>query len=186
MQDKSEYIDPWGYKLTDYNGRPIYSADQYGVDINVGGKINWRDEDLYRDLLKDYIDMVEDCDIDCQKSGSQLTLIGSLMATSYGVVALNAIFMFVGTWRYRWRFCSIICTLLTCVCQLVISIVVGALLFTKYNAVCSRSMVKTYGKNMIWTMADDFYVTFSLWVISFIAMFIFCCCGLCQSYRPDK
>ena len=64
-----------------------------------------------------------------------------LMATSYGIVALNAIFMFVGIWRYRWRFCSVICTAATCLIQLILSIVVGALLFTKYNAICARSMV---------------------------------------------
>jgi len=163
-------------------------VDQRGYDIGVerSGSMNWRNEDLYRNLLKDYIEMVEDCDIDCQKGGSQLTLIGSLMSTNYGIVCINAIFMFVGTWRYRFRFCSIICTLVTCVCQLVLSAVAGALLFTKYNAVCARSMVKTYGNNMIWTMADDFYVTFSLWLVSFFAMFFFCCCGLCQSYRPSK
>jgi len=32
--------------------------------------MDWRDEDLYRDLLKDYIDLIEDCDVDCQKTGS--------------------------------------------------------------------------------------------------------------------
>ena len=146
--------------------------------------MDWRDEDLYRDLLKDYIDLIEDCDIDCQKSGSQLTLIAGLMNASYSIVALNAIFMFVGVWRYRWRFCSVICTAATCLIQLILSIVVGALMFTKYNAICARSMVRTYGENMIWTMADDFYVTFSLWVVSFFAMMFFCCCGLCQAYRP--
>ena len=43
-----------------------YKADVYGTDISVAGKMNWRDEDLYRDLLKDWIDLIEDCDIDCQ------------------------------------------------------------------------------------------------------------------------
>ena len=148
--------------------------------------MNWADEDLYRDLLTDYIDLIEDCDIDCQAAGSNLTLIAGLMGLSYGLVGLNAIFTFIGTWRYRWRFCSVICTLATCMCQLILSIVVGALLFTKYNAICGRSMVKTYGENMIWTMADDFYMTFSLWVISFFAMFFFCCCGLCSAYQPMK
>lgn len=59
-------------------------------------------------------------------------------------------------------------------------------MFTKYNAVCMRSMVKTYGEHMIWTMADDWYVTISLWIVSFFAMMFFCCCGLCQAFRPKK
>ena len=166
--------------------KPDYAADVWGTYITVAGNMEWRDEDLYRDLLKDYIDLIEDCDVDCQKAGSQLTLIAGLMSTSYGIVALNAIFMFVGVWRYRWRFCSVICTAATCLIQLVLSIVVGALMFTKYNAVCMRSMVKTYGENMIWTMADDWYVTISLWIVSFFAMMFFCCCGLCQAYAPPK
>ena len=42
--------------------------------------MNWADEDLYRDFLKDWIDLFEDCDIDCQARGSQLTTIAGLMA----------------------------------------------------------------------------------------------------------
>ena len=180
-------FDVWGFATQVDTSNYNYEEGNKGTDLSVDGRtINWNDEDLYRDLLKDYIDLIEDCDIDCQKAGSQLTLIAGLMGTSYGIVALNAIFMFVGTWRYRWRFCSVICTAATCLIQLILSIVVGALLFTKYNAVCARSMVKTYGENMIWTMADDFYVTFSLWIVSFFAMMFFCCCGLCQAYRPMK
>ena len=156
---------------------------QYGTDIGVGGSMDWRDEDLYRDLLKDYIDLIEDCDVDCQAKGSQLTVVATLMGLAYGLAGLNAIFMFVGAWRYRWRFCSLICTAVVCLLQFVLLIVSGALLFTKYNAVCARSMVQTYGENMIWTMADDFYMTFSLWIVGFFAMFGFCCCGLCSAVR---
>ena len=71
-------------------------------------------------------------------------------------------------------------------CQFIIAIVAGALLFTKYNAICARSMVRTMGDNMIWTMADDFYIAFSLWVITFIPMFVFYCFGLCSAFRPMK
>ena len=44
-----------------------------------------------------YIDLFEDCDIDCQATGSQLTTVAGLMGLSYGIVCLNAIFMFCGT-----------------------------------------------------------------------------------------
>lgn len=76
--------------------------------------MNWMDEDLYRDLLTDKIELLEDCDIDCQATGSNLTGIAGLMGMVYGIVALNALFMFIGTWRYRWRVCSVYCTLATC------------------------------------------------------------------------
>ena len=163
----------------------VYKADA-STDISVSKNMDWTDEDLYRDLLEAQIDLAEDCDIDCQKNGSQLTLIAGLMGMSYGFVALNALFMFIGTWRYRWRVCSVYCTFATCLFQFIILIVSGALLFTKYNAVCGRSMTKTAGDAFLWTMADDFYTTFSLWIISFVAMFCFVCCGLCSAYRPDK
>lgn len=79
------------------------------------GHIDWADENLYRDLLKDFIEMREDCDIDCQARGSQLTLIATLLGASYGLVCLNSLIMFIGVWRYRARVCSIYCTLFTAV-----------------------------------------------------------------------
>lgn len=148
--------------------------------------MNWKDEDLYRDLLKDFIDLLEDCDVDCQANGSQLTAIAGLMGAVYGLVALNAIFMFIGTWRYRWRVCSIYCTFGVCLFQFVALIVAGALMFTKYNAICARSIRETMGDGNMWSMADDFYMTFSLWVISFITMFCFVCCGLCSAMTESK
>ena len=138
---------------------------------------------MYRDLLSDYIDMVEDCDVDCQARGSQLTVIAGLLGAVYGLVCLNAIFMFIGTWRYRWRVCSVYCTFAVCMFQFVILIATGAMMFTKYNAVCMRSMTETMGRGNMWTMADDFYMTVSLWIISFITMFAFVCCGLCSAMR---
>lgn len=145
--------------------------------------MNWKDEDLYRDLLKDYIDLFEDCDVDCQARGSQLTGIASLLAMVYGLVYLNAIFMFIGAWRYRWRICSLYCTFCVCLVQFVVLIVTGAMAFTKYNTMCGRSMTETMGKGNMWTMADDFYMTFTLWVTSFITMFCFVCCGMCSAVR---
>ena len=158
-------------------------AQSWDVSLDVSGSMNWSDEDLYRDLLKDYIDLMEDCDVDCQARGSQLTTIAGLMGAIYGLVALNAVFMFIGTWRYRWRICSIYCTFGVCLFQFAALIAAGAMMFTKYNAICGRSMTETMGEGNMWTMADDFYMTFSLWIISFITMFCFVCCGLCSAIR---
>ena len=127
---------------------------------------------------------MDDCDIDCQRAGTQLTLIATLMGVAYGIVGLNALFMFIGTWRYRWRICSIYCTFFACFFQFFILCVVGALLFTKTNAICARSLFNT-ATGMPWTMADDFYVTFVIWIASFIWMFVFVCCGMCSAFRPD-
>ena len=41
--------------------------------------MGYYNEDLYRNYLSDFIDMVDDCDIDCQQKGSQLTAIAVLM-----------------------------------------------------------------------------------------------------------
>ena len=107
------------------------------------------------------------------------------MGVVYGLVGLNALFMFIGTWRYRWRICSVYCTFFVCLFQFIILCVVGALLFTKYNAVCARSL-KVTATGMPWHMADDFYITFIVWIVSFIWMFVFVCCGLCSAFRPDS
>ena len=58
----------------------------------------------------------------------------------------------------------------------------GACLFTKYNAVCARSLTNT-GEPFFWTMHDDFYMVFVLWIFSWIWMFVFLCCGLCSAFR---
>lgn len=147
--------------------------------------MNWADEDLYKDFLKDWIDLFEDCDIDCQARGSQLTTIAGLMASVYGLVTLNAVFMFIGTWRWWARVCSIWCTFGVCLFQFCALIACGVMMFTKYNAICARSIQETMGEGNMWSMADDFYMTFSIWIMSFITMFCFVCCGLCSAMR-DK
>ena len=143
------------------------------------------DENLYKDFLSDLVELMDDCDIDCQKAGSQLTLIATLMGVVYGLVGLNALFMFIGTWRYRWRICSVYCTFVACMIQFALLIAVGALMFTKYNALCARSL---YATNDYWmySMNDDFYFTFTSWIASWIWMFVFVCCGMCSAYRPEK
>jgi len=162
---------------------PNNEKQSWETSIRVDGSMNWKDEDLYRDLLKDYIDLMEDCDVDCQARGSQLTGIAGLLAMVYGLVYLNAIFMFIGTWRYRWRICSLYCTFCVCLVQFVVLILTGAMMFTKYNMICGRSLTETAGKGNMWSMADDFYMTFSCWVTSFITMFCFVCCGMCPAVR---
>ena len=159
--------------------------DAWDVDISVSGSTNWSDGDLYKDLLKDKIDLFEDCDADCHAKGSQLTIMGVLMSVMYTIVGLNALAMFIGTWRYRWRICSVYCTFVACMIQFALLIAVGALMFTKYNALCARSL---YATNDYWmySMNDDFYSTFTSWIASWIWMFVFVCCGMCSAYRPDK
>ena len=159
--------------------------DAWDVDISVSGSTNWSDGDLYKDLLKDKIDLFEDCDADCHAKGSQLTIMGVLMSVMYTIVGLNALAMFIGTWRYRWRICSVYCTFVACMIQFALLIAVGALMFTKYNALCARSL---YATNDYWmySMNDDFYFTFTSWIASWIWMFVFVCCGMCSAYRPDK
>ncbi len=145
--------------------------------------MGYYDKDLYRDYLEAVIDMADDCDIDCQAKGSQMTAFATLMGTLFGLIGLNSLFMFIGTWRYRWRICSVYCTLCMCVVQLAILAAAASLLFTKYNAVCARSMHWTFGADMPWYMADDFYWSFSIWVSGWFSMFFFCCCGLCSACK---
>jgi len=126
------------------------------------GSIGYNDHNLYKEYLDSFLDMVDDCDVDCQAKGSQLTLIAVLMGVATTVIGINAIFMFVGTWRYGFRACSVYCTLFACVLQFAILITVAALFFTKYNRLCSFSMVNTMD-GLRWTMADDMQTMFTCW-----------------------
>jgi hypothetical protein len=154
------------------------------IRVNAGN-IGYNDEGLYRGYLEAWLEAVEDCDLDCQAKGSQLTLIGELMGAAYGIIIINSMIMFVGTWRYGFRACSVYCTLFACVFQFAIIIVTAVLLFTKYNRMCSYSMVNTF-EGFRWTMADDMQATFSSWITSIFAMFGFLACGLCSAYKPHK
>ena len=124
--------------------------------------------------------------MDCQKKGSQLSLVAALMGAAYGIIGLNALFMFIGAWRFRWRVCSIYCTFVACLFQFAILVTAGVLLMTKYNNVCSRSMTITAPGYARWTMADDFSITFQLWISTIFTTFIFLCCGMCSAWNPDK
>ena len=134
---------------------------------------------MYRDLIKAYVDMVDTCDLDCQARGSQLTLVGVLMSTVYSLVMLNALFMFIGTWRPYFRICSTYFTWFVCLFQFCVLVACGAILDSTYNRLCMRSITPTWGTG-IYSMADDFFVTGSLWVISFFMMIGFVCCAGCQ------
>ena len=153
------------------------------VGLSAAPKEGYYNKDLYKDYLDDLISMIDDCDIDCQARGSQMTLFATLMGTLFGLIGLNALFMFIGTWRYRWRVCSVYCTLFMCVFQLAILAASASLLFTKYNAVCARSMHFAWGEAIPYYIADDFYWSFVIWVSGWFTMFFFCCCGLCSSYK---
>ena len=156
-------------------------------NLAITDNFNWANEDMYRDFRRSVLETIEDCDVDCQAKGSQLTLIAGLLGLVYFLVGLNALFMFIGTWRYRWRVCSVYFTGVLCLFQFCVLVSTGALLFTKYNGICSKSMRATsvWDEAFIWTMADDFYMTFSLWVASFFTMIGFVCCSH-QQIRPMK
>lgn len=114
-----------------------------------------------------------------------MTLVGVLMGTVYGVIALNSLAMFLGVFFLGFRVCSIYCTFIACLFHAAVIVVTPILLFTKYNAVCARSLFKTYD-GFRWTMFDDFETTFSLWIASFFVMFGFLFCGLQSAYSRQQ
>jgi hypothetical protein len=158
-----------------------WSTDIESVALN---KLNWK-KDIYIDLLKDIQELIDDCDLDCQSKGSQMTLIAGLNSLSLFFIMIQALLMFIGTWRKYVRIFQVYCNIFTCVFQLVILIVSGALLFTKYAAFCGKSVIRTAGW-VQWTMKDDYDMTIMLWATQFIWMFIFFCCGLCSAHKSEK
>jgi hypothetical protein len=105
-----------GKSVTVYSQDSTWRANAWDVELTVAGKLDWANNDLTKDLIAAQIDLAEDCDMDCQKGGSRLSVVASLMSGAYGVIALNALFMFIGAWRYRWRVCSLYCTFCACLC----------------------------------------------------------------------
>lgn len=156
-------------------------SNAWDTELSVSGSIEWADETLTTDLNQAQVDLAGDCDMDCQKRGSALTVVAILLRSAFGIVALNALFMFIGAWRYRARVCSVYCTFVTCLCQLILQIVAATMMFSKYNNVCMRSLTPTF-EGMRWTMNDDFQMTFNLWVAGLILMLPFVCCGMCSAY----
>ena len=174
-----------GQSYTQYARSGSFRPGAWDTEISVTGQINWSNKELTTDLKQAQIDLTDDCDMDCQKRGSALSVVAILMSTSYGIIALNALFMFIGAWRYRWRVCSVYCTMVACVLQLILLTVSATMLFSKYNNVCMRSLTNTF-EGFRWTMNDDFQMTFNLWVASFILMFPFVCCGMCSAFVATK
>ena len=133
-----------GQSVTVYKKETVFRNNAWDVDVKVDGRIDWADGQLTEDLVNAQIELAEDCDMDCQKRGSAMTVVAILMRTAYGIIALNALFMFIGAWRYRARVCSIYCTFVSCLCQFILQIVAATMMFTKYNNVCMRSMTNTF------------------------------------------
>ncbi len=141
------------YDSTTTNGKTVYKktneyrADAWDVDINVNGKINF-DTPYYDELMEAKIELMEDCDIDCQQKGSQLTRVAFLLMISYSLVIINSIFMCIGSFRFFCRMCSTLCSLLICCGQIGIQLLCIGLLFSKYNSVCRYSEFKTAGSSV--------------------------------------
>jgi len=169
----------WDYSLASENN------NDWTLDIRTEGSMNWAGEDLYKDILKAKIELYEDCDLDCQKRGSGMTIVAILNQTVLGLIGLNALFMFIGTWRYRWRACSVYCTIAMCMFQFIVLIVSATMLFSKYTmTLCATSLTST-APDFMWSMADDVNINVQLWGAQLILMFCFVCCGFCSAYKAD-
>ena len=151
-------------------------------DISPTGSYKIADEDLYKNWLKAYVDMVEDCDPECQAKGSQMTLVGLLNSIALGFICINAFCMFAGTWRHRARIFSVYCTFFSCLFQFAVLVTSGVFLFTPFAKLCASSTVWTAYQ---WTMGDDYATTVTLWATQFIWMFVFLFIGLCSAMKTD-
>ena len=148
----------------------------------IDGSIYWKGDNLLN-LNKNFIAVMEDCDTDCQKLGSGLSVVAAINQVALGYIMLNMVCMFIGTWRWRARVFSTYCTYVSAAIQFIILLVSGSMLFTPYASMCARSMTKTKGPFISWSMADDYQSIVAIWSIQFIWMFIFVCVGMCQQYR---
>ena len=186
----SRWSGSWFRGTTEYPN-PINNdgAVDWSSDIVPAGpsdSMNWTDEDLYRDVLKLTIDIVDDCDIDCQARGSQLTLVAILNTAALAFVFVNnGICLALGACFATSRMIATYCNFFGCMFHMVILIVSGTFLFTPYAQMCGNSMVKTAGKDLMWTMSDDYSTVVFLWATSFPLLFIFFCIGLCGAYKAQ-
>lgn len=115
-----------------------------------------------------------------------MSIVASLNGTALGIIGLNAVFMFIGTWRYRWRVCSIYCTLFACLFQFAIIVTSATMLFSSYTLVmCAPSLTET-APGMPWYMADDWTVNVMLWIAQIFLMFGFLACGLCSAMKDQE
>ena len=180
-----EFNPPPGYDvggaattLNNYPKGSDGSTVNWGTSLTFTGKnIISKDKQLYVDVLKNYITIMEDCDMDCQKFGGGLSVVAAINQISLAFILLNFLCMFIGTWRYRARVFSTYCTYVSCFVQFLILIVSGTMLFTPYAMTCSTSLKKTLGADISWHIADDWYALTVLWATQWIWMFVFVCAG---------
>ena len=145
------------------------------------------DKDRYLDRMKAHVRIMEDCDLDCQKFGSGLSVVASINQISLGFLALNMLCSFIGAWRWRARVFSTYCTYVSCCVQFIIMIVSGVFLYTDYAVMCMTSTVKVAGSGPTaeWMMADDYISMTWIWGTQFILIFVFACVGMCQQYKCE-
>lgn len=133
--------------------------------------------------MEAYLELVADCDADCQQRGSQMSLVAILNSTALGIICINALLMLAGTWRHRSRIVSVYCTFFACLFQFCIIVASGVMLFSPYAMFCGSSMVPTAGSGVMWTMADDYSTIVTLWITQIVWMFIFLCIGMCSAMK---
>ena len=154
-----------------------YRANAWDVDLRVYGTIGYLDKDITTALYSAIIELGEDCDIDCQRRGSQITTVAILMSAAYALAGLNSLIMFCGTWIYQMRVISVYFTFLACFVQFILFMVVASMLFSKYSDLCRLSTTNTF-KYYRWTIHDDFVFTERIWIASLFFMFIFVIIGM--------
>ena len=170
---------------TDSNGNENWNMSMTTPVPFTDGTFDFKDKGVFLDSLKTYLDIVDDCDTDCQKLGGGLSVVAAINQLSIGFILLNFLCMFIGTWRWRARVFSTYCTFVSCCVQFIILIVSGTMLFTDYASMCARSLTSTAG-TLQWTTSDDWQQIVTLWATQFVWMFIFVCVGMCQQYREMK
>lgn len=171
---------------SDKVGIETYPVD-WATNLVWAGKINYDlGTDTTKMFLEGYINFIENCDLECQARGSGLTAVAQLNSISMGFICLNALFMFIGTWRYRWRVCSVYCTVIVACFQIAIIVFTAICIFSPYSlTLCSVSMTRTDGEGNLWTMADDWYTHVGLWASQLVLVFAFWICGWCQVWKGE-
>ena len=101
-----------------------------------------------------------------------MTVIATLQSLAWSLIMINAILMVMGAWFWMVRAFSLYCTYFACLFQFIMLIASGTMMFTDYAKMCGRSIVKTAGADDLWTMADEYNSTVSLWATSWIMMLV--------------
>ena len=136
-------------------------------------------------MLKKQITILEECDVDCQKFGSGLTVIATLNSLAWTLIMLNAILMFMGAWMWVLRVFSLYITYFACLFQFIMLIISGTMMFTDYATMCGRSVVKTAGDGENWIMADEYKATVALWATSWVMMFVIVPIGMVSAHTKN-